>query len=248
MFGDRFIEEHPETAQKVMNGYLRGVRYYLSALEGDQALRRARQRRSRRSSPSTRRPIPSCCRRSRCTRWTRTATLDPAKIQREVDFWTRAGPDQGGRRGRRRDRHDVRRQGRREARLGGGAVMPPPPRSGSRALVKEFPVKGGAAARGRRPVAGRSSPAASSSSSGRAGAARARCCGCSPGSSARRRARPRCVGGADGRPANSMVFQGESVFPWMTVKENAGYGLRMRQVPARERREVVGDVARQDRA
>jgi len=47
------------------------------------------------------------------------------------------------------------------------------------------------------------------------------------------------VGGSPGRPANSMVFQGESVFPWMTVKENAGYGLRMRHVPARERREVV---------
>src|ERR1700724_3531403 len=27
------------------------------------------------------------------------------------------------------------------------------------------------------------------------------------------------------RPENSMVFQGESIFPWMTVWNNAAYGL-----------------------
>jgi NitT/TauT family transport system ATP-binding protein len=42
------------------------------------------------------------------------------------------------------------------------------------------------------------------------------------------------------RPSNSMVFQGESIFPWMTVFDNAAYGLRMRDVPAREIRELVG--------
>src|SRR5688572_7767049 len=26
------------------------------------------------------------------------------------------------------------------------------------------------------------------------------------------------------RPANAMIFQGRSVFPWMTVRENAQYG------------------------
>jgi NitT/TauT family transport system ATP-binding protein len=41
------------------------------------------------------------------------------------------------------------------------------------------------------------------------------------------------LGGSSGRPANSMVFQGESVFPWMTVRANAGYGLRMRKAPDR---------------
>jgi NitT/TauT family transport system ATP-binding protein len=35
-----------------------------------------------------------------------------------------------------------------------------------------------------------------------------------------------------GRPENSMVFQGESIFPWMTVWNNAAYGLRMRNAPA----------------
>ena len=30
-----------------------------------------------------------------------------------------------------------------------------------------------------------------------------------------------------------MVFQGESIFPWMTVRENASYGLRMRGAPRR---------------
>ena len=42
------------------------------------------------------------------------------------------------------------------------------------------------------------------------------------------------------RPVNSMVFQGESIFPWMTVFENAAYGLRMRRRPEAEVREVVG--------
>jgi NitT/TauT family transport system ATP-binding protein len=32
------------------------------------------------------------------------------------------------------------------------------------------------------------------------------------------------------RPANSMIFQGDSLFPWMTVYDNAAYGLRMRHV------------------
>jgi NitT/TauT family transport system ATP-binding protein len=49
------------------------------------------------------------------------------------------------------------------------------------------------------------------------------------------------VGGSGEKPANAMVFQGESVFPWMTVAENAGYGLRMRGVRKRERHAVVAD-------
>jgi NitT/TauT family transport system ATP-binding protein len=42
------------------------------------------------------------------------------------------------------------------------------------------------------------------------------------------------------RPVNSMVFQGDSIFPWMTVFDNAAYGLRMRNVPAKETRDIVG--------
>jgi NitT/TauT family transport system ATP-binding protein len=42
------------------------------------------------------------------------------------------------------------------------------------------------------------------------------------------------------RPLNSMVFQGDSLFPWMTVYENASYGLRMRNVPEAEIRDIVG--------
>lgn len=45
---------------------------------------------------------------------------------------------------------------------------------------------------------------------------------------------------AAGRPHNSMVFQGDSLFPWMTVRENAAYGLTMRRRPQREIDEVVG--------
>lgn len=43
-----------------------------------------------------------------------------------------------------------------------------------------------------------------------------------------------------GRPDNSMVFQGDSIFPWMTVWNNAAYGLRMRNAPAAVIKERVG--------
>ena len=41
------------------------------------------------------------------------------------------------------------------------------------------------------------------------------------------------------RPVNSMIFQGDSIFPWMTVWSNAAYGLRMRGVRTATIREVV---------
>jgi len=41
------------------------------------------------------------------------------------------------------------------------------------------------------------------------------------------------------RPINSMVFQEQSVFPWMTVRDNVGYGLALRGVPKKQRDEVV---------
>jgi NitT/TauT family transport system ATP-binding protein len=42
------------------------------------------------------------------------------------------------------------------------------------------------------------------------------------------------------RPDNSMVFQGDSIFPWMTVWQNAAYGLRMRKVPTGTIKDIVG--------
>ena len=41
------------------------------------------------------------------------------------------------------------------------------------------------------------------------------------------------------KPLHSMVFQEQSVFPWMTVEKNVEYGLRMRGVTAAERRDIV---------
>ena len=41
------------------------------------------------------------------------------------------------------------------------------------------------------------------------------------------------------RPSNSIVFQGDSIFPWMNVFDNAAYGLRMRRLPARDVQEIV---------
>ena len=41
------------------------------------------------------------------------------------------------------------------------------------------------------------------------------------------------------KPLNSMVFQEQSVFPWMTVDDNVAYGLKMRGVTGKACREVV---------
>lgn len=41
------------------------------------------------------------------------------------------------------------------------------------------------------------------------------------------------------RPLNTMVFQEQSVFPWMTVRQNVGYGLAMRGIRGKERDEIV---------
>jgi NitT/TauT family transport system ATP-binding protein len=43
------------------------------------------------------------------------------------------------------------------------------------------------------------------------------------------------------RPLNSMVFQEQSVFPWMTVEANVGFGLEMRGVRGATRRQIVAD-------
>ena len=42
-----------------------------------------------------------------------------------------------------------------------------------------------------------------------------------------------------GRPQYSMIFQGDSIFPWMTVWDNAAYGLRMRKAPKGEIKAAV---------
>jgi NitT/TauT family transport system ATP-binding protein len=45
--------------------------------------------------------------------------------------------------------------------------------------------------------------------------------------------------GDGAQPLQAMVFQGASVFPWMTVLRNAAYGLEMRGVSQPEREEVA---------
>ena len=36
------------------------------------------------------------------------------------------------------------------------------------------------------------------------------------------------------QPLNTMIFQESSIFPWMTVRQNVGYGLKLRGIPAAE--------------
>jgi len=42
------------------------------------------------------------------------------------------------------------------------------------------------------------------------------------------------------RPLTSMIFQESSVFPWMRVRDNVGYGLDMRRVDRAARDRIVG--------
>ncbi|MCA9859176.1 MAG: ABC transporter ATP-binding protein [Thermomicrobiales bacterium] len=44
------------------------------------------------------------------------------------------------------------------------------------------------------------------------------------------------------RPVNAMVFQGHSVFPWMTVRQNAEYGLAIRGAGKPERAGIVDSL------
>jgi NitT/TauT family transport system ATP-binding protein len=41
------------------------------------------------------------------------------------------------------------------------------------------------------------------------------------------------------KPVNSMIFQEQSLFPWMSVRDNVSYGLRMRNVPKDEYTAIV---------
>jgi len=43
-------------------------------------------------------------------------------------------------------------------------------------------------------------------------------------------------------PTNAVVFQGRSLFPWLTVADNLGYGLRLKKVAPGERRDRVGSL------
>src|SRR5213595_1833315 len=51
----------------------------------------------------------------------------------------------------------------------------------------------------------------------------------------------------DGAPVSTpgadrgMVFQSYTLFPWLTVRQNIGFGLRERCVPAQERESIVAD-------
>ena len=46
-------------------------------------------------------------------------------------------------------------------------------------------------------------------------------------------------GRARKRPLNSMVFQEQSIYPWMTVRDNVAFGLKARGMARRERRELA---------
>ena len=50
-------------------------------------------------------------------------------------------------------------------------------------------------------------------------------------------------GGGD-RPLNAMVFQEQSIFPWMSVRENVAFGLKARGMSKHDRRKAVEPMIR----
>ena len=53
------------------------------------------------------------------------------------------------------------------------------------------------------------------------------------------------LAGTNGRaPTNAMVFQGRSLFPWLTVRQNVAYGLKLRRVDRRTRGERADGLLR----
>lgn len=42
-----------------------------------------------------------------------------------------------------------------------------------------------------------------------------------------------------GKPLNNVVFQEYAIFPWKTVIDNVAFGLRMRGIPKKERRDIA---------
>jgi NitT/TauT family transport system ATP-binding protein len=51
----------------------------------------------------------------------------------------------------------------------------------------------------------------------------------------RESARAGAAGTREERPLNAMVFQEQSIFPWMTVRKNVAFGLKARRFPKKER-------------
>ncbi|MDF2719753.1 MAG: transporter ATP-binding protein [Paenibacillus sp.] len=43
-------------------------------------------------------------------------------------------------------------------------------------------------------------------------------------------------------PQRVLIFQEHALYPWRTVEDNVGFGLELAKVPAKERRERVGEV------
>jgi NitT/TauT family transport system ATP-binding protein len=51
------------------------------------------------------------------------------------------------------------------------------------------------------------------------------------------------VSSSSGRPpTNAVVFQGRSLFPWLTVVDNLAYGLKLQKTPKSERDEIVDEL------
>jgi NitT/TauT family transport system substrate-binding protein len=91
MFNERFVNERSDTAQKVMNGYLKAVRYYTSALDGSrlkgargEEIARILTRYTTVKDPDLFMDIPLHVVHP-------DGTLNVKNVQRDVDFWREQG-------------------------------------------------------------------------------------------------------------------------------------------------------------
>jgi len=87
MFGDRFAEERPEVAQKVMNAYLEGVKYYLGALEDSKLTGPQGEEIAQILTKYTSVKDPKLFMDIPLHTVPPDIKLNPELIQREVDFW-----------------------------------------------------------------------------------------------------------------------------------------------------------------
>ncbi|MBI4578473.1 MAG: ABC transporter ATP-binding protein [Planctomycetes bacterium] len=56
---------------------------------------------------------------------------------------------------------------------------------------------------------------------------------------------PRGSAGSDGQPLSSVVFQEQSIFPWMRVRDNVAFGLRARGISRAVRTRIAAEHIRQ---
>ena len=90
-YSERFIDEKPEAAQKLMDAYLKSIRYYMSALDGAKLKGERGEEIARILTKYTAIKDPQVFMKIALHVVDPDGQLDPASIQKDVDFWRAQG-------------------------------------------------------------------------------------------------------------------------------------------------------------